>query len=95
VSTSFSTVSLRNGVKILFLVERNTKTLSYAKKEVGVGVKTERDKLCLLSPHRNAGQNNNNTKIANKSFENVATLQYFGMTLANQNFIHEQMNYIW
>jgi hypothetical protein len=30
--------------------------------------------------------------IANKSSEKLEKFQYFGMTLTDQNFIHEQMN---
>jgi hypothetical protein len=42
----------------------------------------------LLSRHQNAGQNRD-TKIANKSFENVSQLKYLGMTVINQNLIQE------
>jgi hypothetical protein len=34
---------------------------------------------------------NYNMKIGNRSSENVAELQYFGMTITNQNFIHEKI----
>jgi hypothetical protein len=39
----------------------------------------------LLSHRQNAGQNHD-IKIANRSFENMAQIKYFGMTITNQNF---------
>jgi hypothetical protein len=44
----------------------------------------------LLSRHQNAGQNQD-IKIANRSFENVAQFKYFGTTVTNQNFIQEEI----
>jgi hypothetical protein len=40
----------------------------------------------LMTLHQNAGQ-----KIANRFFENVAKLKYFGTTVTNQNLIHEKI----
>jgi hypothetical protein len=47
-------------------------------------------KYMLLSRHQNAGQNHD-IKIANRSFENVAQLNNFGMTVTNQNLIQEEI----
>jgi hypothetical protein len=34
-------------------------------------------------------EHNHNLKVLNKSFENVAEVKRFGMTITNQNYIHE------
>jgi hypothetical protein len=43
-----------------------------------------------LSCHLTAGQNDN-IKIANISFGNVAKFKYLGMAVTNQNWIHEEI----
>jgi hypothetical protein len=44
----------------------------------------------LLSRHQNAGQNQD-IKIANRSFENVSQFKYLGTTVTNQNLIQEEI----
>jgi hypothetical protein len=44
----------------------------------------------LLSRHQNAAQNQDR-KIANRSFENVSQFKYLGTTVTNQNLIQEEM----
>jgi hypothetical protein len=43
-----------------------------------------------MSHHQNAGQNHD-IKIAKSSVENVAKFKYLGMTVTNQNLIHEEI----
>jgi hypothetical protein len=43
-----------------------------------------------MSHHQNSGQNQN-IRIATESFENVATFEYLGTKLTNQNDIHDGM----
>jgi hypothetical protein len=44
----------------------------------------------IMSRHLNSGQNQN-IRIADESFENVATFKYLGTTLTNQNDIHDEI----
>jgi ribosomal protein S2 len=44
----------------------------------------------LLSCHQNAGQNDN-IKIANRCFENMAKFRYLGTTITNKNLIQEEI----
>jgi hypothetical protein len=43
-----------------------------------------------MSHHPCSGQNQN-IRIANESFESVATFKYLGTTLTNQNYIHDEI----
>jgi hypothetical protein len=44
----------------------------------------------IITHHPNSGQNQN-VRIANESFENVTKFKYLGMTLTNQNDIHDEI----
>jgi hypothetical protein len=46
-------------------------------------------KYMTLSRHPNSGQNQN-IRIANESFENVAKFKYLGTKVTNQNDIHDE-----
>jgi hypothetical protein len=43
-----------------------------------------------MSRHLNSGQSQT-IRIANESFERVAKFKYLGMTLTNQNDIHDEI----
>jgi hypothetical protein len=63
-------------------MKNNTETLIAASKEVGLEINVENSKYMLLSHHQNVGQNQN-LKIANRSFENMSQFKYLGMTVTN------------
>jgi hypothetical protein len=58
--------------------------------KVCLKVNAKRTKYMLLLHHQNAGQNLN-TRIANRSFENVAQFKYLGTRATNQNLILEEI----
>jgi hypothetical protein len=49
------------------------------------------EKTKLLSHHQNAGQNQN-IKIGDRSFENVAQFKCLVTTVTNQNLVQEEIN---
>jgi hypothetical protein len=67
-------------------MKKNTQTSIDASKEVGLEVNAEKTKYMLLSRQQNAEQNQD-IKIGNRWFENVAHFRYLGMTITNQNLI--------
>jgi hypothetical protein len=58
-------------------IKKNTQTLIDAGKEIGLKVNAEKSKYMLLSRHQIAGQNQD-IKIGNRWFENMAQLRYLG-----------------
>jgi hypothetical protein len=46
--------------------------------------------IMIMSFHQDSGQNQN-IRIANESFENVAKFKYLGTTLTNQNDIRDEI----
>jgi hypothetical protein len=53
-------------------------------------VNAERTRYVLMSRSQKIGQKRS-TKIANRSFEDVAKFKYPGTTLTDQNCIHEEI----
>jgi hypothetical protein len=71
-------------------IQRNTKALLDASKEVGLEGNPEKTKYILVSRCRKAGQRQS-IMIGNRYFESVAKLKYLGATLTDQNCIHEEI----
>jgi hypothetical protein len=69
------------------IIKKNEKELIDASKEVDVEVNTEKTKYMLLFHHQIAGHSHN-IKTANRSFENMTKLEYLGIIVTNQSFIH-------
>jgi hypothetical protein len=57
--------------------------------DIGLEINAEETKYMIMSRHPNSGQNQN-IRIANELFENVAKFKYLGTTLTNQNDIHDE-----
>jgi hypothetical protein len=71
-------------------IQRNTKSLLDASKEVGLEVIPEKTKYMLVSRCQKSEQRQS-IKIGNWSFEGVAKFKYLGTALTDQNCIHEEI----
>jgi hypothetical protein len=71
-------------------IQRNTKVLLDASKEVGLKENPEKTKYMLVSRCQKAGQRQS-IKIRKRSFEDVAKFKYLGTTLTDQNCVHEEI----
>jgi hypothetical protein len=58
--------------------------------DIGLEMNAEKTKYMIMSRHPKSGQNQN-IRIANESFENVATLKFLGTTLTDKNDIHDEI----
>jgi hypothetical protein len=70
-------------------IRENTETLLQASRNIGLEINAEM-KYMIISHHPNSGQNQN-IRIANESFENMAKFKYLGRMLTNQNDIHDEI----
>jgi hypothetical protein len=71
-------------------IQKNTKAVLDASKEVGLEVYPEKTKYMSVSRFQKAGQRQS-IKIGNRSCESVAKFKYLGTTLTDQNCIHEEI----
>jgi hypothetical protein len=71
-------------------IKQNTETLLELSTDIGLEINAEKTKYMIMSRHPDSGQNQN-IRIANESFENVATFTYLRTTLTNQNYIHDEI----
>jgi hypothetical protein len=71
-------------------VKENTETLLEASGDIGLEINAENTKYMIMSRYPNSGQNQN-IRIADELFENVATFKYLGTTLKKQNDINDEI----
>jgi transcriptional regulator len=71
--------------------KENRETLTDASKEVNLEVNSDKTTYMLPSRrHQNAGENND-IKIATRSFENVAQFKYSATKVTNRNSIKKEI----
>jgi hypothetical protein len=67
-------------------IKENSETLLEASRDIGLEINAEKTKYMIMSLHPNSGQNQN-VRIANELFENIAKFKYLGTTLTDQSDI--------
>jgi hypothetical protein len=71
-------------------IKENTETLLEVSRDFGLDINSVKAKYMIMYRHTNSGQNQN-IRIANESFENVAKFKYLGTILTNQNDIRDEI----
>jgi hypothetical protein len=71
-------------------IKENTETFIEASGDDDLEINAEKTKYMIMSRHPNSEQNQN-IRITNELFENVAKFRYLGTTLTNQNDIHDEI----
>jgi hypothetical protein len=71
-------------------IKENSETLLEASRDIGLEINVKKTKYMIVSHHPNSGQNQN-IRIANALFEEVAKFNYLGTTLTNQNDIRDEI----
>jgi hypothetical protein len=70
-------------------IKTNKEALVFASKETGLVVNADKTQYMVTHRDQNAGRRHNK-KNDNSPFEMVEQFKYFGITLTNKNFIHEE-----
>jgi len=70
-------------------IKGNKETLLEASRD-GLEINAEKTKYMITYRHPNSGQNQN-IRIANESFENVAKFKHLGTTLTKKNDMHDEI----
>jgi hypothetical protein len=71
-------------------IKKNTGSLLETSRNISLEINVEKTKYMTKSRHPNSGQNQN-IRIANESFQSVATFIYLETTLTNQKYIHDKI----
>jgi hypothetical protein len=69
-------------------IKENSETLLEASRDIDLEINAEKTKYMIMSRYPNPGQNQN-IRIANEPFQNVAKFKYLGTRLTNQNDIDD------
>jgi hypothetical protein len=83
-------LELNGAHQLLVCADDVNSTLLEASRDIGLEINAEKTKYMIMSRHPNSAQNQN-VRIANEWFEKVAKFKYLGMTVTNQNDIHDEI----